>query len=96
MITKYLQAVNVRMPAYGKAAKLSRVFLAQIPPRRRGEILLNLKVLQENDSAKPEISVKYKDGTQIEADTTAISMREMTELFDRYSRKLQINESLNE
>lgn len=59
MITKYFSGVTIRMPPAGKAAKLARVFLAQIPPRQRKDIELNYKLLAPSATAAPEIKVKF-------------------------------------
>lgn len=59
MITKYFTSAIVRMPPAGHAAKLARVFLAQIPPRQRTDIDVQFKLLNPTETAVPEIKVKF-------------------------------------
>ncbi|PRT54894.1 54S ribosomal protein L44, mitochondrial [Wickerhamiella sorbophila] len=96
MITKYFTSAIVRMPPAGHAAKLARVFLAQIPPRQRTDIDVQFKLLNPTETAVPEIKVKFKDGTLLDVDPLTTSTREMVETFDRHSRKLQVEDALKE
>ena len=59
MITKYMTNVTVRMPPSGKAAKLARIFMSELPPRARKDIQMAYTLLDPNDARKPEISVKF-------------------------------------
>lgn len=109
MITQYFQTVTVRMPPKGHASKLARIFLAQIPPRSRGDIALKFRLLPSCEK-NANIEVQYskfssrkslrrkdtnsEDGTKITFDPSNCSINEMFETFDRQSRKLRTEESI--
>lgn len=95
MITKYFKSVVLRIPPMGHATKVGRVFMANLPPRARAEVKVDLKLLDSN-AEKPELKVTYKDGTTISADITRIASNDMVETFDRHSRKLQIQDTIRE
>lgn len=94
MITKYFKSVVVSVPPMGHATKLGRVFMANLPPRARTDVAVNFKLL--DSASAPELKVTFKDGTTIAADINSIATAEMVETFDRYSRKLQLQDTIRE
>lgn len=95
MITKYFKTVALKVPPVGHATKVGRVFMANLPPRARANVKVDFKLL-DNTNQTPELKVTYKDGTTITADIMNIASNEMVETFDRHSRKLQIQDTINE
>lgn len=95
MITKYFKTVALKVPPVGHATKVGRVFMANLPPRSRADVKVDFKLL-DNNNQTPELKVTYKDGTTISADIMNIASNEMVETFDRHSRKLQIQDTINE
>lgn len=95
MITKYFKSVILQVPPVGHAAKMGRIFLANLPPRARSDIKIDFKLLN-TQSDKPELKVTYKDGTALSANISDISTSELLETFDRQSRKLQLQDTIKE
>lgn len=93
MITKFFKAVAIKAPPVGPSAKLARIFLSSIPPKRRSQIDVKFELL-EPSSPDAQLQVTFRDNAQVVADLNKLSTREMTELFDRQSRKLQIEEAI--
>lgn len=95
MITKYFKSAVLRVPPTGHAAKLGRVFMANLPPRARADVKVDFQLLAPG-ATNAELKVIYKDGTQMSADIEKIGSGEMIEVFDRQSRKLQIQDTIRE
>ncbi|CCE63889.1 hypothetical protein TPHA_0G00530 [Tetrapisispora phaffii CBS 4417] len=95
MLTKYFMKVVVRFNPFGKEAKTARLFLGSIPPhqRQQGTTIQN-KLLTEGSSEKPLLKVIFKDKKEMEADPTTMSFQEVSNLFDRHSKKLALKETI--
>jgi len=95
MITKYFKSAIIKVPPVGHAAKLGRVFMANLPPRERANVKVDFQLLPAG-ATNPVLKITYKDGTQLSADIANIGTAEMVEVFDRQSRKLQIQDTIRE
>lgn len=93
MITTYFKAVTLKIPPIGSSAKVGRLFLTGIPPKLRSQLDLKFKLLEPNEKA--ELKVVFKDDTALEADINELSMKQVADVFDRYSRKLKIQDAIN-
>lgn len=70
------------------------MFLASIPPSLRGACAIKQEVLSQGSSVSPLVQVSFKDKKVIEADPSTMSIDELHNLFDRHSRKLKLQDSI--
>lgn len=76
-------------------AKTARLFLSAIPPAQRTSGLqLQNEVLMAGSTVKPTVKVVFKDKTELQADPTNMNFTELSNYFDRHSRKLALKESI--
>lgn len=95
MITQYFKSVVLQIPPVGHAARMGRIFLANLPPRARADINIEFKLLSMQNN-NPKLNVTFKDGTTLSANMNNVSSSELMETFDRQSRKLQLQDTLKE
>ncbi|SCU82431.1 LADA_0C05226g1_1 [Lachancea dasiensis] len=95
MITKYFTKVVVKFNPFGKEAKSARLLLSAIPPAQRltGTSIQN-KLLTAASTESPIVKITFKDKTEMEADPTKMTFKELGNYFDRHSRKLGLKESI--
>ncbi|SCV05889.1 LANO_0H17414g1_1 [Lachancea nothofagi CBS 11611] len=95
MITKYFTKVVVRFNPLGKEAKSARLLLCAIPPAQRtsGTSIQN-ELLVNGSSKSPIVKITFKDKTEMEADPSSMTFKELGNYFDRHSRKLSLKESI--
>ncbi|CAH2445839.1 54S ribosomal protein L44, mitochondrial [Komagataella phaffii CBS 7435] len=94
MITKYFTKVSVKFNPFGPEAKGARLFLAALPSSLKKSCTINYEVLNSQSNKKPIIEVTYKDKKTLDVNPTSLNFNELSNLFDRHSRKLQLEESI--
>ncbi|QLG71162.1 hypothetical protein HG535_0B02000 [Zygotorulaspora mrakii] len=95
MITKFFAKVVVRFNPFGTEAKTARLLLSAIPPAQRiqGAQIQN-EVLTSDSVKVPTVKITFKDKTEMEVDPRTTSFQEISNIFDRHSRKLSLKESI--
>lgn len=94
MITKYFTKVAVKFDPFAASSKPVRLFLARIPSQQRSGVAVDFKVLTKNE--KPSVSVTFKDKLVMEADPEVMTFEDLRSYFDGHSRKLAINQAINQ
>lgn len=76
-------------------AKTARLILSAIPPAQRlqGTQIKN-ELLTANSTKTPSVKITFKDKTEMEVDPSKLSFQELSNIFDRHSRKLSLKESV--
>ncbi|MCJ1289701.1 39S ribosomal protein L44, mitochondrial [Xylographa vitiligo] len=93
MITKFITDVSTKFNPFSKRAKTCRIFLAQLPPNARQTMKINTKLLPRSSKEASTLSLKFKDGKEMQLDTEKLSIKDVMEEVDRHSRGLnrQVN-----
>ncbi|KAG0685501.1 39S ribosomal protein L44, mitochondrial [Kluyveromyces marxianus] len=81
MITKYFTKAVVKFNPFGKEGITSGLQLQN-------------EVLMAGSTVKPTVKVVFKDKTELQADPTNMNFTELSNYFDRHSRKLALKESI--
>ncbi|MCJ1252656.1 39S ribosomal protein L44, mitochondrial [Lignoscripta atroalba] len=88
MITKFITDVSTKFNPFSKRAKTCRVFLAHLPPNARQTMKITTKLLPRGSKEGSMLSLKFKDGKEMELDTEKLSIKDVMEEVDRHSRGL--------
>lgn len=76
-------------------AKTARLFLSSIPPVQRiSNTSIQNEILTGSSGKKPTVKVIFKDKTEMETDPSTMTFKELSNFFDRHSRKLSLKESI--
>ncbi|KAA6415429.1 MAG: ribosomal protein L44 [Lasallia pustulata] len=88
MITKFITDVSTKFNPFSKRGKTCRIFLAQLPPNARQNMKINTKLLPRTSREGSSLSLKFKDGKEMQLDTEKLTINDVTEEVDRHSRML--------
>ncbi|KAJ9139106.1 hypothetical protein NKR23_g8023 [Pleurostoma richardsiae] len=97
MITRFITEVNTKFNPFSATAKPARLFLSFLPPNARATGMNISTTLLPRGSADPSsLSVKFKDGKQIDVDCAKMDIKSIVEEVDRHSRMLQKQADLSD
>ncbi|MCJ1300355.1 39S ribosomal protein L44, mitochondrial [Hypocenomyce scalaris] len=88
MITKFITDVSTKFNPFSKRGKTCRIFLAQLPPSARQTMKINTKILPRTSREGSTLSLKFKDGKELQLDTEKLTIKDVMEEVDRHSRML--------
>ncbi|KAI9834728.1 MAG: hypothetical protein M1819_002813 [Sarea resinae] len=94
MITKFITDVSTKFNPFSPRAKTARIFLSLLPPTARQTMKINTVLLPRNSTALSSLSLKFKDGKEMNLDTEKLGIKGVTEEVDRHSRMLSRQEEL--
>lgn len=94
MITKYFTNVSVKLDPFAASAKPVRLFLSRIPGQQKSGCSVDFKILN-NLSEKAQVKVTFKDKHTMIADPCKMSFQDLSAHFDTHSRKLALQEAIN-
>ncbi|RCK59177.1 54S ribosomal protein L44, mitochondrial [Candida viswanathii] len=91
MITKYFTHAVVRFHPFTEGARPARIFLQRLPSSTK----IDCKVVTK-PTDKQEIKVTFKDKHVMSVDPTTMNFEDMTDYFNVHSRKLRIQDAIQD
>ncbi|KAK5694459.1 39S ribosomal protein L44, mitochondrial [Elasticomyces elasticus] len=97
MLTKYLTGVSTAFsPFNARSGKTIRNFLALLPPNARSTMAIDVKMFGQSEAQKPaSLSLKFKDGKEMEMDLEKMKLKDIQVEVDRHSRILRRKDELS-
>ncbi|KAK4240921.1 39S ribosomal protein L53/MRP-L53-domain-containing protein [Achaetomium macrosporum] len=90
MITRFITDVTTRFNPFSPRAKSARLFLSFLPPSARAQGMnINAQLLPRHSTEPSTLSVKFKDGKEMNLDPETMGIKSIIEEVDRHSRMLQ-------
>ncbi|KAK3695156.1 39S ribosomal protein L53/MRP-L53-domain-containing protein [Podospora appendiculata] len=97
MITRFITDVSTRFNPFSARSKSARLFLSFLPPTARSSgMTITTKLLARTSTEPSSLTVKFKDGKELNFDSDAMGIKSLIEEVDRHSRILQKQFDLNE
>ncbi|EON62002.1 hypothetical protein W97_01221 [Coniosporium apollinis CBS 100218] len=95
MITKFLTNVSTTFNPFSPRAKTARNFLALLPPNARSTMKVDVKMLPRTSKEPIRLSLKFKDGKEMDLDLQKLKIGDVEEEVNRHSRGLARQEELS-
>ncbi|KAK4565447.1 39S ribosomal protein L44, mitochondrial [Recurvomyces mirabilis] len=97
MLTKYITGVTTAFsPFNARSGKTVRNFLASLPPNARSNMAISVKMFGQGEAEKPaSLSLKFKDGKEMQLDLEKMKIKDIQVEVDRHSRILRRKEELS-
>ncbi|KAK3337278.1 39S ribosomal protein L53/MRP-L53-domain-containing protein [Cercophora scortea] len=97
MITRFITEVSTRFNPFSARSKSARLFLSFLPPTARSSgMTITTKLLARTSTEPSSLTVKFKDGKELNFDSDTMGIKSLIEEVDRHSRILQKQSDLNE
>ncbi|KAI0009102.1 putative ribosomal protein YmL44, mitochondrial [Xylariaceae sp. FL0662B] len=97
MITRFITEVNTKFNPFSMRSRATRLFLSFLPPKaRQSGMLINTHLLPRTDTGPSILTIKFKDGKEMNLDGEKLGIKGIVEEIDRHSRALQKQADLSD
>ncbi|KAI0489624.1 putative ribosomal protein YmL44, mitochondrial [Xylaria cf. heliscus] len=90
MITRFITEVNTKFNPFSVSSRATRLFLSNLPANARAQgMQVNTTLLPRTSTEPTALTIKFKDGKEMNLDGEILGIKGIIEEVDRHSRALQ-------